>query len=41
LERRFFLKPESVTNTIFQFVLAVVSARYDVAVHAVRVLSNQ
>jgi putative transposase len=39
-ERRFFLKPGSVTNTIFQFVLAVVSARYDVAVHAVCVLSN-
>jgi putative transposase len=39
-ERRFFLKPGPIVNAIFQYVLALASARYGIAIHAYCVLSN-
>jgi putative transposase len=39
-ERRFFLRPCPTTNAIVLYVLALASARYNVAVHAFCVMSN-
>jgi REP element-mobilizing transposase RayT len=39
-ERRFFLRPSTLTNEIFLFVLAVAAERFGVEVHAFCVLSN-
>lgn len=39
-QREFLLKPSTLTNLIFKFVLAVAAARYGVLVHAVCVMSN-
>jgi REP element-mobilizing transposase RayT len=39
-ERRFFLRPSKKTNAIFSYILAVVSERYGVLIHAFCVLSN-
>jgi REP element-mobilizing transposase RayT len=39
-ERRFFLRPSKLLNAIINYLLAVVSERYGVLLHAVCVLSN-
>jgi REP element-mobilizing transposase RayT len=39
-QREFLLKPSTLTNLIFKFVLAVAAARYGVLIHAVCVMSN-
>jgi REP element-mobilizing transposase RayT len=39
-ERRYFLRPSRSTNEIFRYVLAVVSERYGILLHAFCVLSN-
>ena len=39
-ERRFFLRPSKQTTAIFGYLLAVVSERYGILLHAVCVLSN-
>ncbi len=39
-ERRYFLRPSAATSQIFLYVLAVAAERYQVAIHAVCVLSN-
>lgn len=39
-ERRFFLRPSTVTNAIFVYVLALAARRYRVQIHALCVLSN-
>ncbi len=39
-ERRFFLRPSTETNAIFEYVLAVAAERYDIRLHAYGVLSN-
>jgi REP element-mobilizing transposase RayT len=39
-ERRFFLRPSTLTNEIFLFVLAVAAERFEIKVHAYCVLSN-
>jgi REP element-mobilizing transposase RayT len=39
-ERRFFLRPSTLVNEVFLYVLAVAARRYQVAVHAFCVLSN-
>jgi REP element-mobilizing transposase RayT len=39
-ERRFFLRPSETTNGIFQYVLGVAVARFNMRLHAVCVLSN-
>lgn len=39
-ERRFFLRPSKETTEIFRYLLAVVSQRYGILLHAVCVLSN-
>ncbi len=39
-ERRFFLKPSTIVNEVFLYVLAVAAQRYQVLVHAFCVLSN-
>jgi REP element-mobilizing transposase RayT len=39
-ERRFFLRPSPQTTEIFQYLLAVVSERYGILLHAFCVLSN-
>jgi hypothetical protein len=40
-ERRCFLRPSKEINAIFGYLLASISERYGVLVHAVCVLSNQ
>jgi REP element-mobilizing transposase RayT len=39
-ERRFFLRPSAITNSVFGYLLAVATARHGVLVHAFCVLSN-
>jgi hypothetical protein len=40
-ERRFFLRPSRETTEIFGYILAVMSERYGILLHAFCVLSNQ
>jgi REP element-mobilizing transposase RayT len=39
-ERRYFLRPDRITTTVFRFVLALAARRYGVRLHAFCVLSN-
>lgn len=39
-DRRFFLKPSTRTNTLFLYLLAVASKKYEIEIHAACVLSN-
>jgi len=40
VERRFFLRPSTLTNAVFRYVLAVSAARHGIRLHAFCVLSN-
>jgi hypothetical protein len=40
-ERRFFLRPSKETNEIVRYLLAVLSQRYGIALHAFCVMSDQ
>lgn len=39
-ERRFFLRPDRITNAIFRYVLALAASRHGIQLHAFCVLSN-